>query len=561
MSVDPVDDCTFWYTQEYIKTTGSFNWNTRIANFKFSNCGTSTGGPTASLAPGSLTFASQNVGTTSPAQPVTLTNNGPGSLTIASIAINGDFGQTNNCGGTLAANASCTINVTFTPTATGTRTGTLTVNDNATNTPQTTSLTGAGISAGGGCTPNTLSNGAFETGDLSCWTAGGVLLPKTSTAQKHSGTYSALLGGAAQPEPNGDSFIFQTISVPSTVSTATLSFWYWPSSTDTITYDWQEAQVRNAGGTMLAQIFKVCSNAQTWTQVTFDLTPYKGQTIQLYFNAHGDGYGDLTYLYLDDVGVTTTTSSDTTAPTTAVTAPANNSTVSGTVTVTATGSDVDNPTLSKMEIYIDGKLVTSNTNANSISYSWNTTTVTNGSHTIFSKAYDTANNVGTSATVAVTASNSTTQLIQNGGFETASLAGWTGGGVYPAFAVVGHAHSGTYSAQLGASSGAEPNGNSSMYQTIAVPSAATKVTLTFWYWPSTTDTITYDWQEAQVRSSSGALLAEIMKVCSNTQTWTQVTYDLTSYKGQTIQIYFNTHQDGYGDLTYMYLDDVSVTSQ
>jgi hypothetical protein len=28
MSLDPVDDCTFWYTQEYYATTGSFNWAT-----------------------------------------------------------------------------------------------------------------------------------------------------------------------------------------------------------------------------------------------------------------------------------------------------------------------------------------------------------------------------------------------------------------------------------------------------------------------------------------------------------------------------------------------------
>ena len=35
MTVDPTDDCTFWYTQEYIKTNGTFNWSTRIANFKF----------------------------------------------------------------------------------------------------------------------------------------------------------------------------------------------------------------------------------------------------------------------------------------------------------------------------------------------------------------------------------------------------------------------------------------------------------------------------------------------------------------------------------------------
>lgn len=38
MSIDPSDDCTFWYTQEYYKTTGSFNWTTRIASFKFDSC-------------------------------------------------------------------------------------------------------------------------------------------------------------------------------------------------------------------------------------------------------------------------------------------------------------------------------------------------------------------------------------------------------------------------------------------------------------------------------------------------------------------------------------------
>jgi uncharacterized repeat protein (TIGR01451 family) len=38
MQVDPVDDCTFWYTTEYLKSTGSFNWNTRINSFKFDGC-------------------------------------------------------------------------------------------------------------------------------------------------------------------------------------------------------------------------------------------------------------------------------------------------------------------------------------------------------------------------------------------------------------------------------------------------------------------------------------------------------------------------------------------
>jgi len=38
MTVDPVDDCTFWYTTEYLKTDGAWNWSTRIASFKFPGC-------------------------------------------------------------------------------------------------------------------------------------------------------------------------------------------------------------------------------------------------------------------------------------------------------------------------------------------------------------------------------------------------------------------------------------------------------------------------------------------------------------------------------------------
>jgi hypothetical protein len=38
MTVDPADDCTFWYTTEYLKTNGTFNWSTRIASFKFPGC-------------------------------------------------------------------------------------------------------------------------------------------------------------------------------------------------------------------------------------------------------------------------------------------------------------------------------------------------------------------------------------------------------------------------------------------------------------------------------------------------------------------------------------------
>ena len=119
---------------------------------------TGTGGvPTAALAPGSLSLGGQPVGTTGSAQTVTLTNSGHGPLTISSITVTGDFSQTSNCAGTVAAGASCSINLTFTPTAAGTRQGTLTVADNASGSPQTVSLAGTGLAPLGLLAPASLA--------------------------------------------------------------------------------------------------------------------------------------------------------------------------------------------------------------------------------------------------------------------------------------------------------------------------------------------------------------------------------------------------------------------
>jgi len=122
-------------------------------------------GPAVTLSPTSLTFATQLVGTTSPAQNVTLTNTGSASLTITSIATTGDFAQTNNCASTIAVNASCTISVTFTPTTINTRTGTVLVTDNAPASPQTVTLTGTGTYVS--WTPASLTFGAQTVGTSS----------------------------------------------------------------------------------------------------------------------------------------------------------------------------------------------------------------------------------------------------------------------------------------------------------------------------------------------------------------------------------------------------------
>jgi hypothetical protein len=103
---------------------------------------------TATVKPTSLTFAKQEYGTTSTAQPVTLTNTGSTALT-ANITVTGDFGETDDCqAGTIAAKASCTIQVEFTPTATGTRTGQVTIAANVAGGQIIVPLTGTGTASG-----------------------------------------------------------------------------------------------------------------------------------------------------------------------------------------------------------------------------------------------------------------------------------------------------------------------------------------------------------------------------------------------------------------------------
>jgi len=102
-------------------------------------------GPAVSLTPASLAFGNQQVATTSAAQTLTLQNVGTAVLNIASITASGDFAQTNACGSTLAATASCTISVTFTPTAVGARSGSVSVASNAAGSPHSSNLGGTGV--------------------------------------------------------------------------------------------------------------------------------------------------------------------------------------------------------------------------------------------------------------------------------------------------------------------------------------------------------------------------------------------------------------------------------
>ncbi|RCG27078.1 choice-of-anchor D domain [Sphaerisporangium album] len=154
-------------------------------NYIYPGGGGSTGG--LSGTPGLLSFAARQVGTTSPAQTVTVTNGGTAAAPISGVSVTGDYAQTSTCGTSLAAGASCTVNVTFRPTATGTRTGTLTVASSAPGGPVTVDLTGAGTNGVTlSASPASLSFAARDTGTTS---------PAQAVTVTNTGSAAATLSG------------------------------------------------------------------------------------------------------------------------------------------------------------------------------------------------------------------------------------------------------------------------------------------------------------------------------------------------------------------------------
>ena len=111
-----------------------------------SGTGTGTVTNTVTFTPTTLTFANQTVGSKSASQALTLKNTGTSSLSISTVAASGDYSETDTCAGkSIAANGTCTINVSFAPTTSGTIKGTITVTDAAATSPQEVALSGSGI--------------------------------------------------------------------------------------------------------------------------------------------------------------------------------------------------------------------------------------------------------------------------------------------------------------------------------------------------------------------------------------------------------------------------------
>ncbi len=251
---------------------------------------------------------------------------------------------------------------------------------------------------------------------------------------------------------------------------------------------------------------------------------------------------------------------DVTKPTVSVTAPANGATVSGTVAINATASD--NVGVTKVEFYVDGAIRSTDT-ASPYSWSWNTTTFANSAHTIVAKAYDAAGNVGQSSNVTVTVSNGSTpqQLLGNPGFETGTASPWSASTGVIDNSTGEAAHSGSWKAWM---DGYGSTHTDTLSQTVTIPSTATSATLSFWLHIDTAEsgTTAYDTLKVQIRNTSGTVLATLATYSNaNAATgFSQKSFNVLTYKGQTIQVYLVGAEDTTLQTSFV-VDDFALNVQ
>jgi hypothetical protein len=278
MTVDPADDCTFWYTNEYIPANGSFNWHTRIASFKFPSCGgTATNDFSISASPSSISVVRGSSGTSTISTAVT--SGSAQSITLSASGLPSGAGASFSPNPITAGNSST---MTITTSAT-TPTGTFTVTVTGTGTSATHSTTVSLTVTSGGST-QLLGNPGFETGTAAPWVATAGVIDSSAAEPAHSGAWKAWLDGYGT---NHTDTLYQQVTIPSTAASATLTFWLHIDTSETTTttaFDTLKVQIRNSSNTVLSTLatYSNLNAASGYSQKSFNVTSFAGQTIRVY---------------------------------------------------------------------------------------------------------------------------------------------------------------------------------------------------------------------------------------------------------------------------------------
>ena len=168
-------------------------------------------------------------------------------------------------------------------------------NCSSSGTISVTTSAGTGTSSGAfavtGCAASQLlGNPGFETGSAAPWVATAGVIDSSTSEPAHSGSWKAWMDGYGTTHTDT---LYQDVTIPSTATSATLTFWLHFDTAETTTttqYDKLTVQIRNTANTVLSTLatYSNLNKATGYSQKSFNVTSFKGQTIRVYFTATED---------------------------------------------------------------------------------------------------------------------------------------------------------------------------------------------------------------------------------------------------------------------------------
>ena len=182
--------------------------------------------------------------------------------------------------------ATSTSTVTFSASSTATTgTATVTITGTSGSLTHTTTISLTVNASGGGGAQNLIVNGGFETGTATPWTLTAGVLNNSASEPPHSGAWDAWLDGYGTTHTDSAT---QTVTIPSTATSATLTFWLHIDTAETTTttaFDKLQVQVLNSSNTVLATLgtFSNLNKAAGYSQKSFSVLQFKGQTVKIRF--------------------------------------------------------------------------------------------------------------------------------------------------------------------------------------------------------------------------------------------------------------------------------------
>ncbi|MCP3166622.1 M4 family metallopeptidase [Myxococcus qinghaiensis] len=359
--------------------------------------------------------------------------------------------------------------------------------------------------------------------------------------------------------------LWQDVTIPAGVTKASLTFFLnllTSETTTTAVRDTLTLQVQDTSGTVLGTLATWSNLDATpgWVQQSVDLTAYAGQTVRIFLEGR-ENASIATSFQLDDFALRVMHAADAEAPRVRASVLFSGTRVGYLAEVS------DNGFVNAVEFLVDG--VSLGNSVRSFARVVNVSSLTAGAHTLVARATDAGGNTGDSPSVTFYVDTTATQRVLNPSFETSTS--WTGAttlsGSAGIFSSPSFAHTGSRMYVFWTNAGPARH---SVRQSVAIPATATSAIFSFWlriYNAAFTDAVAHHTFSAKVRDSAGTELATLRTLSNVDDTnaeYRQHRFDLTAYRGQTVQLFFDVDQTAApqvpDEVTQFFLDDVGLVT-